>query len=130
MPTPVGIKADKVLLYMRLLLAPVGIKAAANKVLLYMHLFFYTLASIIDLIYGAMFQSILGYGQNKMLVTVLRTICKAVQFIDYWVIRRAICVVLQIMSDFFKFMYNLIVQISDVNIVGIKPFGWLQVTIG
>ena len=110
--------------------SPVGVKAAANKILLYMRLFFDSLASIIDLIYGAMFEFIFGYGENAMLVAVLQTLCKAVQFIDKWVIRFALCPVLQILSDIFKFLYDLIVQISEVSVVGIKPLSWLRVSVG
>jgi len=79
-----------------------GTVQAAKKLMLYIRLFLGALVNVLELLYGAMFKIVFGYGAAQQIVSVMYILCQTVQFLEYWVVKRGFCVVLQKLSDFFN----------------------------
>jgi len=108
----------------------VGVQAAANKIILYIRLFLDTVSEVLDLIYSAIFEMLFGGGENKRIVVILRFLCKAVQFIEEYVITKGLCVVLETLSSVYKWLYDILLQICNVELLNVKIFAWLYPIVG
>jgi len=108
---------------------PVGVQGFANKIILYMRLFLDGVADIVDLLHGAIFELVIGRGEGKVFVEILRLVCQAGSFIQYWVITRGFCPVVQFLSDFYGWLYDLLTLVANVEIFGFKPLYFLLVRV-
>ena len=109
---------------------PSGVQAAANKIILYIRLFLDSLSEVLDLLFSAMFELLFGGGENKRIVEILRFVCTAVQFIEEYVITKGFCVVMEFLSTVYKWMYDLLLQIVNVEAFGVKILYFLYPIVG
>jgi hypothetical protein len=109
---------------------PTGVQEAAKKIIMYLRLFMDAVAEVVDLLYGAMFELVFGQGGTKVLIEIIHVVCKAIQFIDTFVIKKGICVFLKFISDVYKWLYDTLMLVVNIEILGAKIFWFLYPIIG
>jgi len=109
---------------------PTGVQAAANKIILYIRLFMDSLSEVIDLLFSGLFELLFGRGENKRIVEILRFVCKAVQFIEEYVITKGFCVFIEWLAFIYKWLCDLLLQIVNVEVFGVKILSFLYPIVG
>jgi len=105
-------------------------KAIVDRIIVCINLILDTLKDIVTVLYQVVFKIVFGEGVTKVLVEILKAVCKIVQFIIEYPIKKGICPILRILADFMRWLNGIFQSIWSVDILGVRPFYLLEVTVG